>query len=91
MTETSEFRPRDFFVCVDCGVDTLGTGEYYMVWDRVWNQAMADQSGMLCVGCLERRLGRKLVPDDFNESPLNWGGSPYPQSLRLQTRLYLTT
>jgi hypothetical protein len=27
--------------------------------------------GMLCIGCLEHRLGRRLVEDDFNAAPIN--------------------
>jgi hypothetical protein len=27
--------------------------------------------GMLCIGCLEHRLGRKLKPSDFLDAPIN--------------------
>jgi hypothetical protein len=41
-----------------------------MLLDDVWAAAAGDQKDtydfMLCVGCVERRLGRLLVPDDFN-------------------------
>jgi hypothetical protein len=37
-----------------------------MVHDELWAQAgMEPLGGWLCVGCLERRLGRRLVPADF--------------------------
>jgi hypothetical protein len=40
--------------------------EMYMVRDRVWEQArMAPMGGCLCIGCLEKRLGRRLRPKDF--------------------------
>ena len=53
------------FLCVDCGKDTHG-GEYYMVWDEVWEASgMTPDGGMLCLPCLERRIGRHLTPDDF--------------------------
>ena len=41
-----------------------------MVEDAVWAAAGAPE-GYLCVGCLEERLGRPLVPDDFPPLPLN--------------------
>jgi hypothetical protein len=38
--------------------------EVYIVHNHVWQRAgMA--SGCLCIGCLEKRIGRRLVPDDF--------------------------
>jgi hypothetical protein len=41
--------------------------EVYMVRDAVWKAAgMAGYGGCLCIGCLERRLGRMLRPKDFN-------------------------
>jgi hypothetical protein len=47
--------------------------EVYYVRDAVWARAgMEPFGGCLCVGCLERRLGRKLKPKDFLRShPFN--------------------
>jgi hypothetical protein len=56
--------------CLDCAVDTVALGEYYMVRDEVWEQAAGDD-GMLCIGCLEKRLGRRLEPRDFLDIPMN--------------------
>src|SRR5215475_4640415 len=40
--------------------------EIYTVGDAVWKKAgMEPMGGCLCIGCLERRLGRKLRPKDF--------------------------
>jgi hypothetical protein len=55
------------FRCSDCRVNTDIVGEYYMVSDEVWQSARID-SGMLCIGCLEGRLGRRLVRSDFTEA-----------------------
>ena len=53
------------FRCVDCGKDT-GGGEYYMVGDDVWAASgIAPNGGMLCLACLERRIGRPLTGQDF--------------------------
>ena len=46
-----------------------GTWEMYRVEDRIWVTAgMQDDlgGGSLCVGCIEKRLGRKLRPRDFD-------------------------
>ena len=53
------------FRCVDCDFDTQGS-EYYMVDDELWAASgMAPHGGMLCLACLERRIGRLLVIGDF--------------------------
>jgi hypothetical protein len=62
------------FHCVDCDKDTLG-GEYYMVSDELWAAAGMGREGMLCLACLERRIGRELAIDDFTSifpSPEAW-------------------
>lgn len=61
----------DSFKCLDCGVHTGDTGEYYTVEDEIWLAANPDDHGMLCVGCLETRIGRALTPADFPEYPVN--------------------
>ena len=62
---------RRKFLCMDCSVDTGKIGEHYMLNDKVWVQVHNSPKGMLCVGCIEVRLGRKLTPADFNDSYLN--------------------
>lgn len=60
------------FNCIDCGVNTKEIGEYYMVKACVWRSSgMHYHSGMLCLGCLENRLGRELKPEDFQYLPIN--------------------
>lgn len=73
------------FLCLDCGVDTGEIDEYYMVRDDVWLAAVESKSsGMLCIGCLEKRLGRTLAHTDFTDAPVNFMG---PFSMRLRDRL----
>lgn len=57
------------FTCLDCAACTLCIGEYYMVTDQVWDSVAED--GMLCIGCLEQRLGRMLHAKDFKDVPIN--------------------
>lgn len=78
---------RKKFLCMDCGVDTGKIGEHYMLVDSTWNAIHDSNKGMLCIGHVESRLGRKLVPSDFNDSHVN---KPFPGkffSNRLQSRL----
>jgi hypothetical protein len=43
-----------------------------MVHDEIWAAAhMAPNGGFLCIGCLERRLRRRLTPADFIDAPIN--------------------
>ena len=50
--------------CLDCKRDTHEIGHYYMVSDELW-AAAGGADGMLCLDCLEGRLGRRLVTADF--------------------------
>lgn len=78
---------RAKFHCLDCAVDTGKINEYYMVVDHLWEQAGVEpQGGMLCVGCLEDRIGRRLTGFDFTQCYVNrpqFG----PQSDRLRSRM----
>jgi hypothetical protein len=44
-----------------------------MVRDEIWTEAGLGK-GILCIGCLEKRLGRELVPGDFDDSASNAPG-----------------
>jgi hypothetical protein len=59
------------FLCLDCKIDTAELDEYYLVRDEVWREANPQGDGMLCISCLEKRLGRELTHDDFAFVPLN--------------------
>ena len=68
---------RGKFRCRDCGWDTNSAKpgvrtENYVVHNDVWHQAGMDKmGGNLCVGCLEKRLGRQLHSGDFPAVPVN--------------------
>ena len=62
------------FDCMDCGVNTSEIKEYYTLRDEVWLEANPVDFGMLCLGCVETRLGRSLVRTDFDmEALINQG------------------
>jgi hypothetical protein len=62
-----------------------------MVRDEVWQQAGMPNDDhtmrhFLCIGCLERRIGRKLVADDFMLVLLNDPDNPHNTPL-LRSRM----
>lgn len=42
-----------------------------MLEDSTWTLTGLGKYGMLCVGCVEQRIGRRLAASDFNNSYLN--------------------
>ena len=67
--------PAVITACADCGLGTITAGEYYMVKNEIWEQAWVGRrkswhgrvpgQEILCIGCLERRIGRALKACDF--------------------------
>ena len=66
--------------------------EIYIVKSAIWKAAgMADFGGCLCIGCLEKRLGRMLTPKDVpRDHPLNNRSLPCTDRLRLRREGSLT-
>jgi hypothetical protein len=63
-------KKRSKWICVDCPRDTKH--EHYFVNNSVWfGEAKMPESGMLCVLCLEGRIGRELQPSDFTTAHIN--------------------
>ena len=77
--------------CAGCGTPTIT--EQFMLHRHTWLQAglpasaLAVNDGRLCVGCLEERLGRLLVPADFDEAFMNCDFRDLPRSERLEDRM----
>lgn len=74
------------FDCADCGENTLDAAEYYMVHNHLWAASGASRDVMLCVGCLEARIGRRLNQRDFTSAPIN-SVAFFEMSPRLHSRL----
>jgi len=79
-------------VSVLTGNDNIGTmtfnecTEVYDVKDMIWKAAdMELTGGCLCIGCLEKRLGRMLTPKDFKR---NDPFAALPGTERLLTRRF---
>jgi hypothetical protein len=67
--------------CCDCGLGCVTAGEWYAVRDTVWELAWRGRrkwwhrlsgQAVLCIGCLEKRLGRTLCADDFTDAVVNY-------------------
>lgn len=62
---------QDHWTCKGCGKNCfLSEYDYYMIQDRLWN-ACGVGNEMLCIECLQTRIGRKLTYKDFTNCPLN--------------------
>lgn len=58
------------WICADCPRNTKH--EHYFVKSEVWfGEAKMPETGMLCVQCLENRIGRRLQPSDFTNAHIN--------------------
>ena len=73
--------------CEDCKAST--DGEHDLVHDALWFEACPNPSAWLCLGCLETRLGRRLVPSDFKPINLNFSPLIEARSERFQNRVGL--
>lgn len=66
----------DFF-CKQCGKDTrVDDKDYYMVTHEVWKKH-GEGEHMLCIDCLENRLGHKLTKEEILDCFLNRMINPY--------------
>jgi hypothetical protein len=91
--------PLILTACADCGIGTATLGEWYMVKDEVWEQAWGGRrkswhgrvpgQEVLCIGCLEARIGRTLMACDFTDASVN---DPHENNIseRLRDRLQRT-
>jgi hypothetical protein len=90
--------------CADCKGNVGWMGEWCMlkntVWEKVWPgtcqksvHAKMPMKHNLCIGCIEKRIGRKLTRADFDKR--NQHNRPdlprrqFPMSRRLRNRLGL--
>jgi hypothetical protein len=69
--EEKRAQGRSGWLCMDCTNDTYESEEFYMLWNRVWRSINYKIEGMLCLVCVEKRLGRELTGNDFSKAPIN--------------------
>lgn len=59
------------WTCMDCGRDTSASNERYSLKDTIWRRVNPIILGMLCLKCVDDRLGRALYRSDFSSAPIN--------------------
>lgn len=71
-------------LCKDCGVETIRPDgiDYYMVNHKLWKKYGVGED-MLCIKCLEERMGRKLKKSDILVCPITRYYNPYTSKLLL--------
>jgi len=88
----------EWYLCKDCDVDTSDIDEYVMIDEDLWESCTAQEERenpegerhrlVLCIGCIEKRIGRRLTSHDFpTDVPLNWSTVDHTESVRLQNRM----
>jgi hypothetical protein len=74
------WKPTIVTRCCDCGLGTNVAREWFMVKPKVWGEAWAGRrkpwhelpgQSVLCIGCLEQRIGRTLCAGDFADTVVN--------------------
>ena len=79
-------RRPGFFPCSGCNQNIYKMQEYfYTLRDEIW-EACEVGNLLLCIGCVEAKLGRQLTPLDFNPFA-RFNTAKVPRSARLQDRL----
>jgi hypothetical protein len=59
------------YKCNDCPVNVVTAGEFYILKPEIWEgQLKLGWSDNLCIGCLEKRLGRKISWRDMGWPPI---------------------
>jgi hypothetical protein len=75
------------YKCNDCDLKVVTCGEFYMLQPDIWEKQLGlGWEDNLCIGCQEKRLGRKVSMSDMGSFPhYSW---MQPISIRLQHRLW---
>ena len=75
-------QAKEDLTCKDCKEWTAADEDMFMVNDEIWDE-YGNKKDMLCPGCLEKRMGRKLKKgdvSDYSDAPVNIE-NPYIQNL----------
>jgi hypothetical protein len=59
--------------CIDCDKEIFwDSPDYYMVDDLIWaDTGLEPHGGLLCLNCLETRIGRQITVDDLSDAMVN--------------------
>lgn len=74
-------HPENHGICKDCYKDCFDDlKDYYTIKHHLWNTYGVGK-GMLCMDCMEKRLGHKLYASDILICPLTTEYNPYTISI----------
>ena len=69
------------FICKDCDKDTLiDDKDYYMITPELWEKHGVGKD-MLCMDCMEKRLGHKLTKEEIVLCPINTNFNYYTEKI----------
>ena len=72
---------REHWKCRDCGKDCfINPKDYYMILTSLWD-VFGVGNGMLCMDCMEDRLGHKLREEDILLCPVTEWMNPYTKKI----------
>lgn len=73
---------KKHWLCLDCGKDCIkDEKDYYMIQHELWMDLVGSREGMLCMDCLETRLGHKLRKEEILPCPLTEFMNPYTAAI----------
>jgi hypothetical protein len=73
------------WICNDCGKNCfLDEKDYYMLHSPLFFRLNGSLKGMLCMDCVEKKLGRKLSADDIRICPLTIAQGKYTRNILLK-------
>jgi len=71
----------DRWLCKDCGKDCfVDNKDYYMVNNEIWKKHGVG-TGVLCMDCMEERIGHKLTVNDILPCPLTESFNSYTKAI----------
>lgn len=80
-TKTNRLTPVSKWICCDCGTDCfIDDRDFYMLQHDLWAKYGVGE-GMLCMNCIEDRLGHPLTKDDILPCHVTEHFNPYTREI----------
>jgi hypothetical protein len=81
MNDTRRVTEKNHWACKNCGKDTfLNDKDYYMVRHDIWAK-IGVGTDMLCMGCMENRLGHTLRKYEILRCLVTEQENPYTKKI----------
>ena len=82
MPDNRSKAEKEGWKCMDCKKDCLkNEKDYYMIQHDLWLKLVGSHNGMLCMDCLETRLGHKLRKEEILPCPLTEQFNSYTKEI----------